>query len=128
IKNGVCLLPKRKPLYENASLIPHPGDHDGRVPSQPTEGQSRGNSTPDARSASFAIRFQYRGGERTAELPLTTPTIGQLALEAAVQDVSIGELIAELITTMLSKDLIPQVLDNTDPGTDQIQWQAEERS
>jgi hypothetical protein len=107
INNGVCLLPKRKPLYENASLTSHPGDHDGRVPLRPTEEQSHGNSTPDACSASFTIRFHYRGRERTAELPLTKHTIEQLALEAAVRGVSIGDLFAELITAMLSKDPIP---------------------
>jgi hypothetical protein len=31
--------------------------------------------------------------------------IGQLALEAALRRVSIGELIAELITAMVNKDL-----------------------
>jgi hypothetical protein len=119
IINGVCLLPKRKPLYENASSSPHPGDHDGRVPLQPTEKQSHENSTPDARSASFAIRFQSRGRERTAELPFTPHMIEQLALEAALQDVRIGRLIAELITAVArNKDLIPQVLNNTDPASE----------
>jgi hypothetical protein len=55
--------------------------------------------------------------ERTAELPLTPHTIEQLVMEAAVREVRIGKLIAELITAMLSKDLIAQVLDNnTDPA------------
>jgi hypothetical protein len=79
IINGVGLLPKRKPLYEDASLTPHLGDHDGRVPLQPTEEQSHGNSAFDACSASFTIRFHYRGRERKAELPLAPHTIGQEA-------------------------------------------------
>jgi hypothetical protein len=84
-----------------------------------TPGSQKERATkPDPRSARFAIRIQYRGIERTAELPLTTHMIEQLAMEAAVRGVSIGDFIAELITTMLSKDLIPQVLDNTDPATD----------
>ena len=53
--------------------------------------------------------------ERTDELPLTLHTVGQLALEAALWDVTIGELIAELITAMVSRDLFAQVLDNSDP-------------
>jgi hypothetical protein len=73
---------------------------------------------PEARSASVAIRFQYGGMERTDELPLTLDMIAQLALEAALRRVSIGELIAELITAMVSKDLFPLVLDNVDPATD----------
>ena len=122
IDNGVCLLRKPTPLGENTSH--HPGDHDGRVPLQPTEEQAHGNSpsepgepaviakpqqesatTPDACSASFAIRFQYRGMGRTAELPLTSHTIGQLALEAALRDVTIGELIAGIITAIVDRDL-----------------------
>jgi hypothetical protein len=117
IINGVGLLPKRKPLYENANLTPHPGNHDGRVPLQSAEEQSHKNSEPDARLASFAIRFQYRGIERTVELPLTSDMIGQLALGAAVRRLSIGELIAEFITAMVNKDLFPLVLDNIDPAT-----------
>jgi hypothetical protein len=75
----------------------------------------------DACSASFAIRFQYRGTERTVELPLAPHTIGQLAVEATIRQVTIGELIAELITTMVrNKHLIPQVLDKIDPATDPI--------
>jgi hypothetical protein len=135
IINGVGLPWKRRSLPESH----HPSDHNGRVPLQPTEEQSHGNSqleraepvvigkpqewvtTPDACSANFAIRFQYRGRERTAELPFAPHVIGQLALEAALQDVKIGELIAELITAMVrNKDLFSLVLDNIDPATDRI--------
>ena len=142
IDNGVGLLRKHTPLLETSH---YPSDHNGGVPSQPTEEQSLGNSqsepaepavigkpqeeratTPDACSASFAIRFQYRGMERTAELPLTMHTIGQVALAAALRDVTIGELIAELITAMVNKDLFLLVLDNIDPATDRIA--AEEAS
>ena len=125
--NGVCYLTKHEPR-EN-STVPHPtGDHDGRVPLQPTERLSQGSSqsqpagpavlanpkqepatTPDCCSAS--LRFQYRGMEQTHELSLTTHTIGQLALEAALRDVTIGELIAAIITAIVDKDLFPLVLD-----------------
>jgi hypothetical protein len=122
VDNGVGLPRKRTPLCENASY--HPSDHHGRAPLQPTEEQSQGNSQsepaepalivkpqqervnkPAACSASAAIRFQYGGMERTDELPLTLEMMGQLALEAALRRVSIGELIAELITAMVNKDL-----------------------
>jgi hypothetical protein len=75
---------------------------------------------PAPGSESFAIRFRYMGKERTVELPLTPHTLGQLAVEATRRHVTVGELIAELITAMLSKNLIPQVLDNADPATDPI--------
>jgi hypothetical protein len=130
IINGVCYLTKHEPR-EN-STVPHPtGDHDGRVSLQPTEGQSQGNSQsepgkpavianqeqqratiPDAVAASFAIRIRYRGMERMHELPLTTHTIGQLALEANLREVTIGELIAAIVTAMVDKDLLPLVVDH----------------
>jgi hypothetical protein len=112
IDNGVCLLRKRTPPCENTSH--HPSDHDGRVPLQATEEQSQGNS------ASFAIRFRYRGMERTDELSLTPHAIRQLALEAALRDVRIGELIADIITAMVNKGLFPLVLDHSDPATDRV--------
>ena len=136
IDNGVGLLRKRAALGENTSH--HPSDHDGRVPFQPTEEQSNGTqlqpaepavvakppqervATPDACSADFAIRFQYWGMERTDEFPVTPHMMGQLALEAALRDVEIGELIAELITAIVNKDLFPLLLDNIDSATDRI--------
>jgi hypothetical protein len=121
IDNGVGLLRKRTALGENTGH--HPNVHDGRVPFQPAEEQSHGNpqsqpaaviakpqqeraTTPDACSASFAISIQYRGRERTAELPLTPHMMAQLALEAALRNVTIGELIAELITAIVSSSSI----------------------
>lgn len=52
-------------------------------------------------AATFAIRMQYRGEERTTELPLTQDMIGQLAFEAAFRKVSIGALIGELIVAVV---------------------------
>jgi hypothetical protein len=123
IDNGVDLLRKRAPLSENTSY--HPNDHDGRVPLRPTKEQSHGilqsqqaeptviakpqqerATAPDACSASFAISIQYRGRERTAELPLTPHMMAQLALEAALRNVTIGELIAELIMAIVSSSSI----------------------
>jgi hypothetical protein len=111
IDNGVCLLRKRTPLRETSY---HPSDHDGRVPLQATEEQSQGNS------ASFAIRFRYRGMERTDELPLAPHTMGQLALEAALREVEIGQFLAEIIAAMVNKGLFPLVLDHSDPATDRV--------
>jgi hypothetical protein len=132
IDNGVGVLRKPTPLSENTSH--HLSDHDGRVLLQATEEPSQGNSqsqaavlakpkqesatTPDVCSASVAIRFQYNGMERTDELSLTPHAIRQLALEAALRDVKIGELIAEIITAMVNKGLFPLVLDHSDPATD----------
>jgi hypothetical protein len=58
--------------------------------------------------------------ERTDELSLTPHAIRQLALEAALRDVRIGELIADIITAMVNKGLFPLVLDHSDPATDRV--------
>src|SRR5262245_389962 len=127
IENGVSLLRKRTSFLETSH---HSIDHNERVPSEPTEEQAHGSARsdsgepaviavpeqqwatiPDAVAASFAIRVQYRGMEGMHELPLTTHTIGQLALEAALREVTIGELIAAIITAMVDKDLFPLVFN-----------------
>ena len=61
-------------------------------------------------SANFAIRMRYKGEERTTELPLTHDMIGQLAFEAELRNMRIGELIGELMVVMLKKDLFQAVL------------------
>jgi hypothetical protein len=131
LDNDVRSPRQRNPISgKNAIIMHHASGPDGSVPLQPTEKQSLENlqvGPLEAGSASFAIRFQYRGMERTAELPFTPHAIGQLALEAALQDVKIGELIAKLITAMVTnKDLFPLVLDNMD--SERIKSRAEERS
>jgi hypothetical protein len=67
--------------------------------------------TNEAGSANFAIRIQYKGEERTTELPLTQDMIRQLALEVLFRDVRIGGLISELIIAIMKKDLFQLVLE-----------------
>ena len=125
LDNGVRLLRQSKPLSKNATMH-QPIDHDGSAPSQPIKEQSQGNShsrpaepalteqdrvkTLEASSPSIAIRIRYNGMERTTQLPLTLDMIGQLAWEAELRDMSIGELIAELIVAMVRKNLFSVVL------------------
>jgi hypothetical protein len=52
--------------------------------------------------------MQYRGDVRTTELPLAQDMIGQLAFEAAFRNVTIGELIGELIVAVVYKDLLQE--------------------
>jgi hypothetical protein len=61
-------------------------------------------------SANLALVMQYRGDERTTELPLTQDMIWQLAFEAQFRDMSIGELIGEVTTVIMKKDLFQHVL------------------
>src|SRR5262245_15109138 len=74
-----------------------------------------GRTATDAGVASFAIRMQYRGEARTTELPLTQDMIGQLAFEAAFRNVSMGELIAEIIAGVLTANRLHAVLGCKEP-------------
>jgi hypothetical protein len=56
-----------------------------------------GQRSREVGAASIAIRTRYRGEERTTELPLAQDMIGRLAVEAAFRDVSMGELLSEII-------------------------------
>ena len=129
VDNGVRLLRQLNSISRKKTITMHnPTDHNGSALSQPTEQQSHQNSqlgpaepapaakpqqdrqTLEAGSPSVAIKFQYKGTERTTELPLNLDMIGRLAWEAEFRNMSIAELIAELIMGMVKKDLFPQVL------------------
>ena len=81
----------------------------------PTPHQERAKKMNEVGSASFAIRMRYKGEERTTELPLTHDMIGQLAFEAELRNMRIGELIGELMVAMLKKDLFQAVLEHEKP-------------
>jgi hypothetical protein len=76
----------------------------------PTPHQERAKRANEAGAAHFAVRMQYKGEERTTELPLTQDMIAQLAFEAELRNMRIGELIGELMIAMLKKDLFQAVL------------------
>jgi hypothetical protein len=61
--------------------------------------------------ATFALRMKYRGHERTSELPLTQDMIRQLAFEAQFRNMSIGEVVGELLIAMVKRDLFHHVLE-----------------
>jgi hypothetical protein len=63
----------------------------------------------------FAIKMRYRGEDRTTELPLTQDVIGQLAFEAAFRNLTIGELIGQLIVAVANQDLLETVLEYKKP-------------
>ena len=76
----------------------------------PTPHQERAKRMNEAGSANFAIRMRYKGEERTTELPLTHDMISQLAFEAELRNMRIGQLIGDLMAAMLKKDLFQAVL------------------
>jgi hypothetical protein len=59
--------------------------------------------------ANLALKMQYRGDQRTTKLALTQDMIGKLALEAQFRDMSIGELVGELIIAVMKKDLFQRL-------------------
>jgi len=59
----------------------------------------------------LALRMKYRGDERTSELPLTQDMIRQLAFEAQFRNMSIGELVGELVIAIMKRDIFQHVLE-----------------
>jgi hypothetical protein len=129
----------RRPVFDTqAGLLrrrgPHfnkvPPDRAGGVPIRPTEEQPQSGpgeqvqpTTPAQErphkvdSVHLALRMQYRGDERTKELPLTQDMIGQLAFEAQFRNMSIGGLVGELLIAIIKRDLFQHVL--LDPNSKQ---------
>ena len=128
LDDGIRLLPRSKPVRSKERTTPDPGC-DGSVISQPIEEQSRQASQPGlpeqtrhnpalrvakSESGGFAnlvLAIRYRGEERTNKLTLTQLEIRQLALEAGLRDMKIGEFISELVTGVIQKNLFLRVLD-----------------
>jgi hypothetical protein len=61
--------------------------------------------TPKGRPR-FAIRMEYRGGERITPLPLTQDMIRQLALEAGFRALNVGELVGEVVRATITNNLV----------------------
>ena len=119
IIDGICLLRQRTlPSTEEQCQGSSGSELRGAaLVAKPQQGRM---NTPEARAVNVAIRFQYGGRARTDELPLTLQAMAQLALEAALRDMELGELIAQIITAMVNNDLFQPVLDNIDPATDRV--------
>ena len=60
----------------------------------------------------FAIRMEYKGQERSTGLPLSEEMISQLAMEAEIRGMRIGELVAALILEIVKKDLFQLINDD----------------
>ena len=62
---------------------------------------------------SFSLRMQYRGEERTTEIPLTQDMMRHLAIEAWLRDMKMGEVVREVIIGVIQGNLFHSVLDRT---------------
>jgi hypothetical protein len=127
LDNGIRLLPRGKPVPSIERATPHPSG-DVSVPLQSIEEQSRQDSRPglpeqtrhnpaptvakseSGGSAILVLAIRYKGEERTNKLAFTQLEIRQLALEAGLREMKIGELISELVTRVILKNLFPRVL------------------
>ena len=125
--NGMGL-PRRDGPHNGTST--YTASRRGGVPLPPTSGQPQQNSqsgpveqpqattlqeerarTDETGLANLALRMKYRGGERTSELPLAQDMIRQLAFEAQFRNMSIGELVGELLIAIMKRDLFQHVLE-----------------
>ena len=127
----------RRVVFNNGMrLLRGGGPHNGTstytasVPLPPISGQPQQNSqsgpveqpqattpheerarTDEMGLANLALRMKYRGDERTSELLLTQDMIRQLAFEAQFRNMSIGEVVGELLIAMVKRDLFHHVLE-----------------
>ena len=98
----------------------HPADVRGRIPAPGSVGiahtrEQKEVSQPAARSApsaTFVVTIRHRGKEQTSEIPLPSPAIEILALEAMSRGLDIAELMGQVLVTAINKDMIQKILRN----------------
>jgi len=104
----------------------HMADARGRIPAPGSVGiahtreqkiahtrEQKEVSQPAARtapSAKFGITIRHRGKEQTSDIPLPSPAIEVLALEATSRDLGIAELIGQVLVAAINKDMIQKIL------------------
>ena len=106
----------RRIILSNGSH--HTPDVRGRTIPTPCSGgiahvQEQKVSQPTARAApvpQFAITMRRQGKEKTSDIPLPSPAIEALALEATSRDLGIAELIGQVLVTAINKDMIHKIL------------------
>jgi hypothetical protein len=69
----------------------------------------------DEQASSATLTMQYRGLEQAIPLHLSSEDIGELALEAQVREISLGQLLATLIEAAMAEGL-SRVLDDKSSG------------
>ena len=129
LDNGIRFLTRGKPVPRNGRTTSDPSC-DVSVPLQPIGEGSRQDSQPvppertghttrhqqrpktkEADLANLTLTMHYKREGRTTKLALTPLAIGQLALEAGLRDMRIGEFVSELVTATIQKNLFQRVLD-----------------
>ena len=83
------------------------------VSERPRSGEARAGAPED--QAMFALRMEYKGQEQSTDLSLDEEMLGQLAIEAEIRGMRIGELLAALIPEIVKKDLFQLISDDACP-------------
>ena len=103
----------------HSSLRRHTADVRGRIPAPGSVGiahtREQKVSQPTARAApvpQFAITMRHKGEEKTTDIPLPSPAIEILALEAMSRGLDIAELMGQVLVTAINKDMIQKILRN----------------
>ena len=58
----------------------------------------------------FAITMRHQGKEKTTDIPLPSPAIEALVLEATSRDLGIAEFIGQVLVGAINKDMIQKIL------------------
>jgi len=61
---------------------------------------------------SLKLLIQTQNRQAAVDLPLSQDVIGQLALEAAIRDQTIANLIGKIVRQVIAKDLVGEILRN----------------
>ena len=85
--------------------------HSQPVKQDPAATPHHERAKTDPAAAKFAVKMQYKGEERTTDLPFTQDMIRQLAFEAQLRNMRIGDFLCELFITAMKKDLFQRVLE-----------------
>jgi hypothetical protein len=78
-----------------------------RVQEQKEVSQPIARATP---LVNFAIMMRHKDEEKVTDLPLPSPAIEALALEAMSRDLDIGGLIGQVLVAAINKDMIQEIL------------------
>ena len=105
-----------KERCSDGTPAPEGGDNQTPVPPPPTVQAilHHARARRDEQNAvSFSLRMQYRGEERTTEIPLTQDMLRKLAIEAWLRDMKIGAVVSEVIIGVIKRNLFHPALDRT---------------
>jgi hypothetical protein len=117
---GTGLLPRQQPRphqNESSKQYSSKSESEGQcakgtrpVSEGPRSGEVMARAPEDR--AVFTFRMDYKGQEQSTDLSLDEEMIGQLAIEAEIRGMRIGELVAALILESVKKDLFPLISDD----------------